>query len=174
MIPQQFAAQRKRSKVYEIAFSQWLQQRGYYILPAYDYSGWQDAKAPKLQCGTAGLVMPDLLACKDGKMQWFEVKLKDRADLHRKSGALCTGFAYRHYCDYLEVAYITGIPIWMVFIHEQENVVLTCEIGDCFTKLNHIYVGDKMDKCGGTIFLRYHELTYVMPTTFLKGRERAA
>ena len=124
-----FQAQRERSKLYEIAFSDWLQRvRGYYVLPTYDYSGLANNKAPRLMCLDSGLVIPDLLAAGNGVFQWFEIKLKEKADLHRKSGNLVTGLPYRHWLDYQRVKQVTGSLVWIVFIHETENVICAGEI----------------------------------------------
>lgn len=94
-LPNSFQIQRERSKAYEIAVSRWLQaQRRYFVLPSYDYSGLADNKAPRLVRNTEWLVLPDLLGWNEQIGAWFEVKLKERADLYRKTNTLGDGHCY--------------------------------------------------------------------------------
>lgn len=151
-----FEKQRERGKVYELAFATWLQlQRDYYVLPTYDYSGLANNKPPKLISKVKGLVIPDLLAYKEGDGAWFEIKLKTEAVLHRKTQTIVTGLPYRHWLDYQQVHTVTGLPIWIVFIHENEQIVKTCDINKA--PISHIFEGDKMDR-GGTIFFAFEKL----------------
>ena len=70
-----FAVAREIAKRYEIAVGDWLKRRGWYVLPAYDYSGLADAKAPKFEAPPQklALVLPDLLVASSGKSKWAEV-----------------------------------------------------------------------------------------------------
>lgn len=156
-----FAFQRERSKVFEVAFSNWLRRtRGYFVLPTYDFSGSNGDKAPRLMGAHEHLVIPDLLATHPDKgNSWYEVKLKENADLYRKTNTLVTGCALRHYRDYQRVKALTKAPVYLVFIHEKENTVVTGEIDTL--PYSHTYDGDKMDR-GGTIFFSFERLKRVM------------
>jgi hypothetical protein len=150
-----FAEKLERSRIYEVAFASWLQSRGWYTLAAYDYSGKADDKAPRLMCGNTGLVTPDIFAVQLDKRAWFEVKLKSNADLYRKTNTLVTGLPLRHWQHYHDVKALTDMPVWIVFIHEAEETVVTAEIDDIAT--SHTYTGSSMDR-GGTIFFIFEKL----------------
>lgn len=157
-----FAAQRDRSRIYEIAVGAWLQaERGYFILPSYDYSGLANDKAPRLECGRDKLVLPDLLAFHPARQPtWFEVKLKARADLYRKTNTLETGMATRHLQDYRRVKTLTRMQVWVFFVHELEEMVVTSEIDEL--PVSHSYTGTRMDR-GGTTFFDFNKLKLLMP-----------
>lgn len=156
---EEFQALLERSNVYEVAFSQWLQnERGYFILPAYAYNA---DEAPSLICGTRKLVTPDLFGVSASIIAWFEVKVKESADFHRKSNRLVTGLPLRHWNDYVEIKKLMGCPVWIVFIHETENVVVTGEIGNM--PHAHTWQGDDMDR-GGTIYFVFKQLK-TLPVT---------
>lgn len=160
-----FSEQRARSKVYEIAFSNWLQTRDWWILPTYDFSGSNDDKAPRLSLGNRKLVIPDLLAFRAAQSKaWFEIKVKAHADYNRKHACLVTGFAMRHLMHYREVKQLTGVPVYIVFIHEKEAVIKCCEIDTM--PVSHEWTGGGMDR-GGTVFLKFNALTTVAPIAVL-------
>lgn len=165
-MPSEFEIQRERSKVYEIAFGRYLERtRSYWILPSYDYSGLANNKAPRLTCVRERLVIPDLLGFKAGLGGWFEIKLKAHADFYRKTQTWETGLPYRHWQDYQRVNSITGFPVWLIFIHEKENVVKFGNVKDM--PISHVYEGSKMDR-NGTIFFKFQELKTVMPLSKLQ------
>lgn len=156
-----FTLMRAWSKAYEIAFEGFLIARGYYILPSYDYSGIKDDKAPRLHGRNRHLVIPDLLAWHSEKGgAWFEIKVKTHADFNRKRQHVVTGFALRHYRDYLAVKALTKLPVYVVFIHQQEQIVITDEIEAL--PHSHTWPGSQMDR-GGTIFFKFNELKRVTP-----------
>lgn len=166
-LPNSFQIQRERSKAYEIAVSRWLQaQRRYFVLPSYDYSGLADNKAPRPVRNTEWLVLPDLLGWNEQIGAWFEVKLKERADLYRKTNTLVTGIATRHLVDYRRVKQLTHMDVWLVFIHENERVVKVSEIDNL--PINHVCEGQLMDR-GGTTFFSFDKLKQVMPLAYLQN-----
>ncbi len=155
-----FQRQRERGGVYEAAFANWLQaERGYHILPAYDYSGLANNHAPRLTRGSDKLVMPDVLAFKAGAGLWFDPKLKTRADLYRKTDTWETGTPLRNYRDYERVAALTGLDVWLVFIHEREQIVKVSKVGSL--PFSHIDTTERMDR-GGTIFFKFEQLAPLM------------
>jgi hypothetical protein len=150
-----------RGRAAEIAVSQWLQRRGWAVLPAYDYSGRDADKAPRMESTERPLVVPDLLAARKGATAWFEVKRKTHADLTRMTGRLETGIAWRLWDHYHDVRVRTGLPVWVVFVHDKEDELRACEIGEAeFAECNHgrsgrtirFYGGDKMDRNGMVFF----------------------
>lgn len=161
-----FEEQRARSRAFEIAWTKFLQERGYYTLATYDFSGNADEKAPRLLSIQRGLVVPDVLAFHGQRPgAWFEVKLKSHADVYRKTNTLETGFATRHLNAYRAVKELTGLNVWLVFIHQRENVVRTCELESL--PVSHVYTGNLMDR-GGTTFLKFDALRQIVTTSELQ------
>lgn len=89
----------------------WLQERGWYVIPSYDYSGSERDKAPKLRGVTDGFPVPDLDVARSGTRRWVEVKTKTKATEYRKTGSLDHGI--EHYDDYVRVAAETGTEAWL-------------------------------------------------------------
>lgn len=155
-----FQRQLERGSVYEAAFANWLQaERGYHILPAYEYSGLANSHAPCLALGDEKLVTPDVLAFKSGLGLWFDPKLKTRADLYRKTNTWETGTPLRNYRDYERIAALTGMDVWLVFIHEREQVVKVGKVGAM--PHSHTDTTERMDR-GGTIFFKFNRLAPLM------------
>jgi len=100
----------------EQTVSKWLQERGHMVFPAYEKEGGE-FKGPQLFSKSGDLVLPDLLAMRDGKAIWFEVKRKSCFTWHRISGKWVTGIDLNHYNQYREVAERTEFPVWLVFLH---------------------------------------------------------
>lgn len=166
-----FETKLAESRQYEIALSRWLQKaRDYYVLPTYDYSGLADNKAPRMAGYKTNLIVPDLLAAKDGRFVWFEVKLKTAAALYRKTNTWQTGIPLRHYHHYTELQLLTGALIWLVFIHKQEKEV---RIGELSTlRVSQVDHRNVMSY-GGMAFFAWPELKYLMPFSELdKYKER--
>jgi hypothetical protein len=162
MIPFEERPETIRGRRAELAVSRWLQQtRGWHVLPAYDYAGQGERKAPRLEGLPTSLVVPDLLAARQGVSAWFEVKLKTHADYTYLTGRQETGIALRLWNHYLEVQALTGLRVWLVFVHEDEDEVRagdlaslavgTCLHGDGLPTMR-IYDGGKMGHSGMAFF----------------------
>ena len=104
----------------EKTVSEWLQGRGHMVFPAYEKEGGE-YKGPQLFSKSGDLVLPDLLAMRDGKAIWFEVKRKTCFAWHRKSRKWHTGIDLHHYEQYKEVAARTEFPVWLVFLHPSDK-----------------------------------------------------
>lgn len=100
----------------ESAISKWLQARGHAVFPAYQVEH-HTGKGPQLFCDAGDLVLPDLLAFRQGKVHWFEAKRKTCFTWHRITGRWVTGIDLRHYREYQEVAERTMLPVWLLFLH---------------------------------------------------------
>jgi hypothetical protein len=92
----------------------WLTQRGWFVIPSYDYSGSERDKAPKLQGLLERFVIPDLDACRGGVRRWIEVKTKSDATLGRLSKQPEHGI--EHYDEYVRVAAETGTEAWLAIL----------------------------------------------------------
>lgn len=104
----------------EKTVSEWLQQRGHMIFPAYEKEAG-DFKGPQLFSASGDLALPDLLAFRKGSAIWFEVKRKTCFTWHRKTGRWVTGIDIHHYEQYQEVAARTELPVWLMFFHPQNT-----------------------------------------------------
>lgn len=103
-------------RVGESAISRWLQARGHAVFPAYEIEEGS-GKGPQLFAASGDLVLPDLLAFRDGRIRWFEAKHKTCFSWHRLTQRWVTGIDLRHYGEYREVAARTGVPVWLLFFH---------------------------------------------------------
>lgn len=122
-----------RGRAAELRVSRWLQERGWYVIPSYDYSGADGDKAPRLQGIKRGHAVPDLDVASGGKRKWVEVKSKDHANpRHDAYWGRCEvpehGVDHGNYLDYLEVKRITGDDVWIAIYEEDTAILLMAEI----------------------------------------------
>lgn len=139
-----------RGRSGERVVADWLQARGWWIVPSYDYSGEDDNKAPKLQGLDEGLVIPDLDIARHGKRMWAEVKTKAAATFYRKLQRDEHGINRRLWCHYHRVQEITGTHVW-VFVVEETTQMLLAESLDILDRDKREYDGGKMGR-GGMVF----------------------
>lgn len=139
-----------RGRSGERAVADWLQDRGWWIVPSYDYSGEEDNKAPRLQGAACGLVIPDLDISKQGKRLWAEVKTKAAATFYRKLNRDEHGINRRLWRHYHQVQDITGTHVW-IFVVEESTQMLLAEALDVLDQDMREYNGDKMGR-GGMVF----------------------
>ncbi len=148
-----FEEQLARGRTAEHLVSELLQERGWHIIPSYDFTGDDANKAPKLQGKLAHIVIPDLDAAKDGSRKWCEVKRKESANFTRITKRLEHGIPLRHYQDYQKVEEITGTEVWLFILEENTGDVLCAPL----KKLRpRIYDGGKMSRGGMAFFARDH------------------
>lgn len=139
----------KRGQNGERVVANLLKQRGWFVIPSYDYSGEDGNKAPKMEGCTAALVIPDLDIAKAGERRWAEVKTKALATLHRKTGVLEHGIPVRHWHHYQQVEAETGCPVW-IFIYEESTGAVMCAEMRALGG-GRVYDGPKMSR-GGMVF----------------------
>jgi len=124
-----------RGRAAELLVARWLQERGWYVIPSYDYAGDERDKAPRLQGLRRGHAVPDLDTACDGCRRWVEVKSKERANVWRSPqpwGRPNTpehGIDHVNYLDYLDVKRITGDEVWIAIYEEDAGQLLMAEIG---------------------------------------------
>jgi len=153
-----FERQLQRGRVVEEQVADWLMGQGRMVLPVYEYSGLGDGKAPKLLAipSSASLVVPDLLVVAKGKTLWIEVKYKSHADFTHITQRRETGISQRLWGHYQRVQTVTGLPVWILFVHEKEDELRA----GALTELNQnkrAYNGGKMGGAG-MYFFPYNEL----------------
>lgn len=157
-------------RFWELAVNGYLQARGYRTAALYMAS---DGDAPAL-VGTFGkLILPDIVAERNERAAFFEVKFKAATTYYRKAGRMTTGIPIRHRDAYKVVKKSFDCPVYIVFIHEKENTVRYGELDAL--KVSHEYTGARMGK-GGEVFYCYDNLTHIMTADALRqfapaGRE---
>lgn len=140
----------------ERAVSEWLQSRGWFVLPTYDYSGLAENKAPKMHGKVKSLVIPDLDICKDGERRWAEVKYKDQSTYHRITSTIEHGISARLLNHYRTVQETSGCDVWILILeaanevsphHLDETRVLLGQTIDLLGE-HRAYSGSKMGMSG--------------------------
>lgn len=123
-----------RGRAAEQRVAGWLQERGWYVIPSYDYAGDDKDKPPRLQGLLKGHAVPDLDTARDGHRKWVEVKSKGKANVWHKSVPWGRpdvpehGINHRNYLDYLKVKDITGDDVWIAIYEEDTHQLLIAEI----------------------------------------------
>ena len=139
----------KRGREGEKVVAGWLMERGWHVIPSYDYSGEDGDKAPKMTGKHTAFVLPDLDIAQNGKRMWAEVKTKAEATLHRKTQTLEHGISLRHFRDYKRIQVITGCDVYVFVYEECSESLLMRPIGE--ESDGRVYDGGKMGR-GGMIF----------------------
>jgi len=100
--------------------AKWLIARGASILPAYEIEIPQ-YKGPQVFSGEGEFVSPDLLVFSDKGILWVEAKHKSVFTWHRKTAQWTTGIDLHHYGQYMHVAKLTKLPVWLMFYHRESS-----------------------------------------------------
>lgn len=120
-------AEFKIGRACELAVAEYMQQRGWFVIPSYDYAGLDHDKPPRLQGLRTAYPVPDLDLAMDGKRRWLEVKAKASARMYRKLGVYQHGI--HNYDHYLEVQKQTGTEVWLAIV-EYTTVQTADEFGE--------------------------------------------
>ncbi len=113
-----------RGRAGEQRVATWLQGRGWYVIPSYDYSGESGDKAPRLIGADEAFPLPDLDIAKGGQRRWAEVKTKYAATFTRKTQTYDHGINYRHFEAYLRVQEETGSECWIMIYEESTGCLI--------------------------------------------------
>lgn len=130
--------------------AEWLQKRGWHVIPSYDYAGSENNKAPRLQGEKVAFVIPDLDVSRSGRRFWVEVKSKSNASFTRSTQRLEHGISARHWADYWRVQRETGTVVWL-FVVERESGSLIGQTLERLEPMARRYEGSSMGR-GGMIF----------------------
>ena len=114
--------------------SRWLIDKGYSVVNLYEYTGRNEAKAPRINDPGGGIVLPDILAVKDGKRFLFEVKNYADATPHRITGRLDHGILKRHWEAYKEAEKILDAELWLFVCEDSSGDLLGERISDLEVK----------------------------------------
>lgn len=118
----------KRGRNGEQIIAEYLRQRGWWVIPSYDYSGEDGNKAPRMTGARGAIVIPDLDAAKDGRRIWVEVKTKEKRVLWRKKNEHRHGIEMRHFWSYQQAQRITGNKAFLVIFEEDTREILCASI----------------------------------------------
>lgn len=113
-----FDSQMKFGQAGESAIAQWFRHRGHNVMPVYEKI-IDTGKGPQffLPKGES-LIAPDMLVFKSDEIIWIEAKHKTAFSWYRKMNYWVTGIDLRHYNDYLRVAEVSKIDVWLLFLHK--------------------------------------------------------
>ncbi len=100
----------------ESLIARWLIRRGFAVQPVYE-KVLEGRKGPQLFSSQGDFTAPDLLAFRHPHAYWIEAKHKTAFTFYRRTGKFETGIDIDHYLAYLRVREITGIPLWLFFLH---------------------------------------------------------
>ena len=107
------------------AFTQWC---GWSTMPARRYNG---EGAPTLQRLHEHTVLPDILAVKDGKSRFVEVKTKrDGPSFYRKTQKEQHGVDWANWKAYCDTQRETGLDVWLFVYEPNSGTLLRAAIDD--------------------------------------------
>lgn len=151
----------------------WLiQVHHFLILPAYE--GGRNQKGPRLFSDGKSLITPDILAIRGQYTRWIEAKHKTHFTWYRAGKSWCTGIDSYLYRDYLQVAQLSGWPVWLLFLHSRsdsaDGICPTGLFGGNIQRLNgcvdHVY---KPRNRGGMIYWKYSSLEKLATIEAIEG-----
>lgn len=110
----------------EVKIRQWLESRGFFTVPSYEFTGKNGDKAPRACRLAEGLVLPDIDCYRDGERFWVECKHYYQAAFNRSLQIQVHGIKRRHYQDYLEIQSQSGSEVWL-FVLESKTGDVICQ-----------------------------------------------
>ena len=111
-----FKKQLDIGKVGETEISKWLISRGANVLPVYEIAENQ-YKGPALYTMDGGVIAPDIICFKKGKVTFIEAKHKNAFSWYRKKSIWTTGIDKKHFEEYVRIQDITEVEVWILFLH---------------------------------------------------------
>lgn len=142
----------ERGRAGEQAVAKWLQERGWFVVPSYDYSGADGDKPPRLQGLESRYAIPDLDIARAGLRIWAEVKVKGTPSWHRVTQVWEHGISRRLHQNYCEVQRITGTPVWIFVLEERDDVLIAQSLD--LLGAPRVYDGSKMGRDGMSFWPR--------------------
>lgn len=112
----------------ELLVSRWAQESGCGVLPCYDFSGSDGAKAPRLMFKGGGLVIPDLDLCRDGRRWWLEVKTYHGPAINRRRKCEVHGIPDRLFASYAAVEVASGTPVYLAVLELDSGTLLVASL----------------------------------------------
>jgi hypothetical protein len=120
----------KRGRSGEQRVATVLRERGWHVIPSYDYAG-EDEHPPRMEGPQAATyILPDLDVCKSGDRRWAEVKTKTAPSMGRISGELEHGIPLRHFAHYQAVQRESGSPVYLFIFEEASRKLIYCKFDE--------------------------------------------
>ena len=101
-----------------------LTNLGFVILPLSNLPSGQ-FRGPRLMSPSGDIVSPDIMAIKDGKAIFIEIKRKAYPSFHRATGEWTSRIEDRLYKNYSILSEASGLPVWVITKIEDGNDI--CE-----------------------------------------------
>jgi hypothetical protein len=114
----EFACDLAYGQLGESIIARWVLARGNSVLPVYEKE-IDSGKGPRLFCTDGTLVVPDMLVLP--ALKFVEAKHKTVFSWHRTSSDWCTGIDQRHFSQYQRVEQLTGLQVWLLFLHQSDK-----------------------------------------------------
>jgi len=110
-----FSRQLSIGKVGESRIAQWMNGRGWSVLPVYEIE-INTGKGPRLFAPQAQLIAPDMFVFNGQDAYWLEAKYKTAFSWHRITSRWVTGIDLKHYHDYCIIDDSAQFPVWLMFL----------------------------------------------------------
>lgn len=113
----------EHGKIGEGLIAQWLQSRGWYVIPIYEKQ-IDDGKGPRVYAPQGKkIIAPDALIMHPDtrRVMFVECKRKSVFSWYRKTQQWQTGVDLKHWENYLQLYSQTGYEIWLLFLHENSE-----------------------------------------------------
>ena len=108
----------------ESLVSSWLLRQGHTVIPIgspnYTLHSHQGG-APVAYKDDRAIVCPDLLCRTTDGIKWVEVKQKSRFAWYRRGQCWNTGIDDRLWTHYRDCQRVTGVPVWLLFLHREST-----------------------------------------------------
>jgi hypothetical protein len=115
----------KLGKDGELAVLSWRRKSNTYVMPASEYSGKDDTRAPMICTLKERVILPDFLCAKNGRTWWDEAKAKSKALSWRNHGGKkYHGIEKRQYHHYRAIRRITGLPVGLIIYEKDTGTLL--------------------------------------------------
>ena len=145
-------------------------------------------KGPRYWTANGGHVSPDLLGfLGSGKVRWFEAKDKSVFTWYRNGNRWTTGIDAHHFEDYRRVGTHSGLPVWLLFLHESDKpsgddvrygCPPRCPVGLFGNDLDYLsdHIDHRSDKYGrhGMVYWAHGDLRLLATIGEVRVRTRAA
>lgn len=101
----------------ELAWMDHLSTRGFLVTRLADLEGnARGTRAPMIQVGQLLLRAPDILAVKEGRSTYWEIKYRKRSDFDPDTGDSEYWMSYDSFLDYQQIAERSGVPFVVVLL----------------------------------------------------------
>lgn len=118
----------KRGTRGENAWESALRDQGYYVTRVCDASSKKGDLAPMMRGERVKVILPDLMASKNGRSVFVEIKTKTSATYTYSLGRYEHGIERRHWEHYCRCQHETGIPFYLGILEEDTGQLLVAPL----------------------------------------------